>query len=65
MQRDFVSIRNYMLICVYTPGEVVLSKISREFLNKLIAGVTGFSPPQEIRPPSQKGGESPRNIAPL
>jgi hypothetical protein len=29
------------------------------------AGVTGDSPRQEIRPPSQKGGDIPRNIAPL
>jgi hypothetical protein len=27
-------------------------------------GVTGFSPPQEIRPPSQKGGDIPRIFAP-
>jgi hypothetical protein len=28
------------------------------------AGVTGDSPPQEIRPPSQKGGDIPRIFAP-
>jgi hypothetical protein len=57
---------NYIYVYLYWIALFVVNCMfsQRWVLHYNYTGVTGDSPPQEIRPPSQKGGDIPRIFAP-